>query len=455
MEKRQFGKTDMQVSVLGFGGAEIGFERAPIEDVTRLLTSALDAGLNVIDTAECYLASEELIGEAVSGRRDEFYLFTKCGHPEKPGVGDWRPESLLGTITRSLTRLNTDRVDLVHLHSCSEEELRKGDVIAALQKAREKGYTRYIGYSGDGQAARYAVELRRIRLAADVGEHRRPGGARPDHSAGPRIADGRDRQAADRQRCLAVRRVALERLSPAVLGTPARSSITTSSKGDLQEAVSIALRFTLSVPGVHTAIVGTKNPNRWHENAELLARRPSARTAIRGDPHPLESGGRAGLDRPDLKTQGSSSAEERAVPSPVLPIQIAPVPLFVARIAERFWKACPASLSSSTNRTAGKFGTYGILPKVRHPRGTKLAFFRTASDSFVLQIPVLNLSSRRRVVGLRLPNGPSNQPESATFGVAARRRGRSHVAETSCFAHRLDHCRLWLCALTEMTRRRA
>ncbi|HUE14228.1 MAG TPA: aldo/keto reductase [Planctomycetaceae bacterium] len=157
MEKRQFGKTDMRVSVLGFGGAEIGFERAPIEVVTRLLTSALDAGLNVIDTAECYLASEELIGEAVSGRRDEFYLFTKCGHPEKPSVGDWRPESLLGTITRSLTRLNTDRVDLIHLHSCSEEELRKGDVIAALQKAREKGYTRYIGYSGDGRAARYAV----------------------------------------------------------------------------------------------------------------------------------------------------------------------------------------------------------------------------------------------------------------------------------------------------------
>ncbi len=157
MEKRQFGKTDMQVSVLGFGGAEIGFERASVEDVRRLLTSALDAGLNVIDTAECYLASEELIGEVVSKRRDKYHLFTKCGHPDQPGVGDWRPESLLGTITRSLTRLNTDRVDLIHLHSCSEDELRKGDVIAALQKAREKGYTRYIGYSGDGRAARYAV----------------------------------------------------------------------------------------------------------------------------------------------------------------------------------------------------------------------------------------------------------------------------------------------------------
>src|SRR4051794_27432992 len=158
METRQFGGTDMRVGVLGFGGAEIGFEKAEPETVARLLGAALDAGLNVIDTAECYLGSEELIGQAVAGRREDFYLFTKCGHPEQPGVADWRPESLLASIERSLRRLRTDRVDLVQLHSCSEADLRKGDVIAALQQARQKGDTRYIGYSGDGAAARYAVE---------------------------------------------------------------------------------------------------------------------------------------------------------------------------------------------------------------------------------------------------------------------------------------------------------
>src|SRR3954468_17211076 len=147
METRQLGKTDMRVSVLGFGGAEIGFEQAAADVVARLLDEALDAGLNVIDTAECYLQSEELIGQAVARRRQDYYLFTKCGHPE-PGTEDWRPESLLTSIERSLQRLRSDRLDLVQLHSCSEEELRRGDVIAALQTAREKGYTRYIGYSG-------------------------------------------------------------------------------------------------------------------------------------------------------------------------------------------------------------------------------------------------------------------------------------------------------------------
>src|ERR1041384_5455820 len=158
MEKRQLGQTDMQVSVLGFGGAEIGFEDATPETVQRLLGSALDAGLNVIDTGECYEGSEELIGRTVGDRRSDYYLFTKCGHPRGVGSEDWSPTSLLESIERSLRRLRTDRLDLIQLHGCSESILRRGDVMTALQTAREKGYSRYIGYSGDSLAAKFAVE---------------------------------------------------------------------------------------------------------------------------------------------------------------------------------------------------------------------------------------------------------------------------------------------------------
>src|SRR6476661_4942023 len=158
MERRQFGRTDMQVSVLGFGGAEIGFQGATEETVTRLLNGALDAGLNVIDTGECYQGSEELIGKTVADRRADYFLFTKCGHPRGVGSEDWSSGSLLESIERSLRRLQTEQLDLIQLHSCSEAVLRKGEAIAALQTARDKGHARYIGYSGDGQAARYAVE---------------------------------------------------------------------------------------------------------------------------------------------------------------------------------------------------------------------------------------------------------------------------------------------------------
>src|SRR5256714_9067874 len=159
MEKRRLGKTDMDVSVLGFGGSEIGYEKASRETVAELLNSALDAGPNVIDTGECYHNSEELIGQAVSDRRKEFYLFTKCGHPHGFGEhANWSKDSILKSIERSLERLKTNRLDLVQLHSCSETELRKGEPIEALQVARDRGYVRYIGYSGDSQAARFAVE---------------------------------------------------------------------------------------------------------------------------------------------------------------------------------------------------------------------------------------------------------------------------------------------------------
>jgi aryl-alcohol dehydrogenase-like predicted oxidoreductase len=273
MEKRQLGKTDMHVSVLGFGGAEIGFEKASPEVVSRLLSEALDAGLNIIDTAECYPNSEELIGGAVADRRDQFYLFTKCGHPDSYEVADWRPESLLSTVERSLRRLKTDRVDLVQLHSCSEQDLRNGDVIAALEQALAKGQTRYIGYSGDGSAARFAIEC----------------GAFDTLQTSLSIAD---QEAIDLTLPLARERqvgVIVKRpIANAVwryAEKPANGYIVPywERLGKLnydflqtqpENAASIALRFTLSQAGVHTAIVGTANPARWRQNAALLAAGP-------------------------------------------------------------------------------------------------------------------------------------------------------------------------------------
>ena len=271
MEKRPFGQTDMQVSVLGFGGSEIGLEGAEEATVAQLLGKALDAGLNVIDTGECYGNSEEMIGKTVGQRRDEFYLFTKCGHPHGMESGaNWTPESILESIERSLQRLRTDRIDLVHLHSCPEAVLKKGDAIAALQTARERGYTRYIGYSGDSHAARYAVECgafdslqtsiniadqEALELTLPLAREKKMGviAKRPIANvawkSGHKPENSYHQPYWDRLRTLKY---------------PFLESAL------LEKTVGIALRFTLSVPGVCTAIVGTKNPERWAANARLL-----------------------------------------------------------------------------------------------------------------------------------------------------------------------------------------
>ena len=283
MEKRVMGKTGMEVSALGFGGAEIGFENAAANTVARLLGAALDAGLNVIDTAECYrsttkddatgetretASSESLIGEAVNHRRGDFFLFTKVGHAAGLDGDDWNPAMMARSIDRSLQRLQTDCVDLIQLHSCGEDKLRQGDVIDVLRRAKQSGKTRFIGYSGDSKDALYAVGC----------------GAFDILQTSVNIAD---------QECVDL---TIPKAKAAGMGVIAKRPIANVawSTGDTppsntyrqsywerlrklqypfltsDEAVANALRFTLSIPGVCTAIVGTTKPDRWKSNAALL-----------------------------------------------------------------------------------------------------------------------------------------------------------------------------------------
>jgi aryl-alcohol dehydrogenase-like predicted oxidoreductase len=276
VERRRLGRTDMVVSVLGLGGSEIGYEEVSARAAGRLLGGALDAGLNVIDTAECYADGEAIVGRALGARRREVYLFTKCGHPRGWGAEDWRPASLLASIERSLRRLATDHVDLIQLHSCSRAELERGDAIGALERARERGWARYIGYSGDGEAARYAVDCGRfdtlqtsvsiadqeaLALTLPAARRRRMGVIAKRPLANVAWRYGR-RPAEPYYRAYWLRLRALD--YPFL-------------RGEADAAVATALRFTLSVSGVHTAIVGTAKPERWQENAALLAAGPLPR----------------------------------------------------------------------------------------------------------------------------------------------------------------------------------
>ncbi len=161
MEYRELGSSRLRVSCLGIGLAEIGFtlSESQADEAGRVLNAALDSGINFLDTAGCYSISEELIGQTVSSRRDEFILASKTGHMSHGCRGDsWSYECVLASIERSLRRMRTDHVDLMQLHSCELDVLERGDAIRALEDARAKGLTRFVGYSGDNEAVVWAAK---------------------------------------------------------------------------------------------------------------------------------------------------------------------------------------------------------------------------------------------------------------------------------------------------------
>ena len=271
MEKRKFGKTEMGFSVLGFGGAEIGYDNSMTQETANeLLNSALDAGLNVIDTAAAYKSSEELIGNAVGKRRKEFYLLTKCGALEAFTKSDWSKKGILETIEMSLRNLKTDYLDIAQLHSCDSEILKRGEAIEGLERAREKGYTRFIGYSGDNEDAKTAIEM-------DIFDSLQTSVSIADQTA----IDGNIKLAAEKGLGIIAKRP----IANAVWRHDAKPAESYHHEyweriqklkydflnKNLEEATAVALRFTMTIPGVDTMIVGTTKPGRWSENAKYVA----------------------------------------------------------------------------------------------------------------------------------------------------------------------------------------
>jgi aryl-alcohol dehydrogenase-like predicted oxidoreductase len=157
METRAFGSTGLRVSALGFGAGQIGGDALSEDDAGRLLNEVLDAGVTLFDTARSYGRSEERIGRHLAHRRDAFVLSTKCGYGVA-GVPDWTYDAVARGVDEALARLRTDRIDVMHLHSCPRETLERGDVVRALEDARRAGKIRAAAYSGENEALDYAVD---------------------------------------------------------------------------------------------------------------------------------------------------------------------------------------------------------------------------------------------------------------------------------------------------------
>ena len=161
MENSVFGKTGVNVSKLGLGLAQVGFQlgSAEYDTADKILNTALDNGINFLDTAAMYLDSESIVGKSVGHRRDEYFLATKAGTGRTTSPdSEWTYKKMKDSVENSLKDLQTDVIDLVQLHSCETHLLEQGDVIKALQDCKLEGKIKYIGYSGDNEAAMWAVK---------------------------------------------------------------------------------------------------------------------------------------------------------------------------------------------------------------------------------------------------------------------------------------------------------
>ncbi|MEU9045619.1 MULTISPECIES: aldo/keto reductase [unclassified Kitasatospora] len=151
MQYRTLGRTGVQVSSLALGAMNFGrIGHTTQDEATAIVDAALDAGINLIDTADVYGGgeSEEMVGRAIAGRRDDIVLATKAGLPvseernHRGGSRRW----LVTALDNSLRRLGVDHVDLYQIHrwdpSTGDEE-----TLSALTDLQRAGKIRYFGSS--------------------------------------------------------------------------------------------------------------------------------------------------------------------------------------------------------------------------------------------------------------------------------------------------------------------
>jgi len=140
VQKRRFGRTDLQVSIVGFGGTWIS--QISLDEAKKVVRRAFELGINYFDTAKLDGDSEEKIGAALENVRDECVLATKTGSRTR--------EESLADVESSLRRLRTDRLDLIQLHGIDDEKTLKkatdiGGSLETCKKARSKGLVDFIG----------------------------------------------------------------------------------------------------------------------------------------------------------------------------------------------------------------------------------------------------------------------------------------------------------------------
>lgn len=275
---RELGRTGLQVTTLGYGA--MGLRGAPRgrevsnQQADSILNAVLDSGINYIDTSIDYGDSEEHIGRAISHRRSDYYLATKCGclvggPPERgsqlPHV--FTRENIVAGVNQSLARMKTDYIDVLQFHSGpSREELEENGAIETVLELKREGKVRFIGISSTlpnlaDHIAMGVFDVFQIPYSALQREHEEVITTAAQAGVGTVIRGG------------------------VAKGAPSRGNQEGSAWGPGQQAglddllegmtpMEFILRFTLTHPDLHTTIVGTISPGHLNENLDALQKGP-------------------------------------------------------------------------------------------------------------------------------------------------------------------------------------
>ena len=279
MFRQPLGHTGLDVTRLGYGSMGLRGPRTwgvrTIDDRTAemMLNAVLDAGINFIDTSPDYGISEERIGRYISSRRSEFHLATKCGcvytqcddHLELDHV--WSKEVVERNIETSLSRLQTDTIDILQFHGGDAETLERAGLIDLLRGFRDRGVVRHIGSSSKLPDLPALIELGvfdtfQVPYSCLAPEHHDWITRAAEAGAGIIVRGGIAHGGPD----AVIRRPALDSVWE-------RAGLDELLDDDMSRA-ELILRQTLSHPHAHTIIVGTCDPEHLAENISALDRGP-------------------------------------------------------------------------------------------------------------------------------------------------------------------------------------
>jgi aryl-alcohol dehydrogenase-like predicted oxidoreductase len=262
MDKRLLGQTGISVSPLGLGTVKFGrnegvkypaqFSIPEERDLADLLSLARELGINLLDTAPAYGASEERLGRLLKGQRQDWVIAGKAGEDFENGQSsyDFSAAHFEASLMRSLDRLQTDYLDILLIHSdgCDLEILRDDDLIKALEEFKQRGLVRAIGASTKTlEGGLKALDLLDVVMAT----------YNPDYTEEATV---------------------LGRAAEMGKGTLIKKGFASGhfsqklSTESVDSPVDRSVDFIFSHPGVGSLIAGTINADHLRQNAESVSR---------------------------------------------------------------------------------------------------------------------------------------------------------------------------------------